>query len=163
MVNVTFRDLVRIPKYKRQIRNAMKATKQKKDTEDKNKFTLKSENNGVGITRKNLKKVSIRQTKQSERVKSQLTFKLYGKVGHQNIQMMINTGAELMVCTKPLAKKLGLIYRQDKIIELITVDGKKNKICGVVEKASIKIADAAVPMNIHIVDSKDETFLIEGD
>src|ERR1044071_10196819 len=77
--------------------------------------------------------------------------------------MMVDTGAELLVCTKPLAKKLGLNYQKDKVIELITVNGKKNKICGVAEEANIKIADANVSMNIHIADSKDETFLIGGD
>ena len=35
------------------------------------------------------------------------------------------------------------------------MDGKKNKTCGVAEEASIKIADASVPMNIHIADSED--------
>ena len=77
--------------------------------------------------------------------------------------MIIDTEAELIVCTKPLIKKLGLIYRQDKVIELITIDEKKNKTCGVAEEAPIKIANANVPMNIHIIDSKDETFLIEED
>jgi len=43
------------------------------------------------------------------------------------------------------------------------VNEKKNKTCRVVEKASIKIADATVPMNIHIADFKDEAFLIKGD
>ena len=125
--------------------------------------TSESEDDGAGVTRKNPKKVPIRQTKQPERVKSQPTFRLYGKVGCQNIQMMIDTGAELTICTKPLAKKLDLEYRKDKVIELITVDGKKNKTCGVAEEASIKIADASIPMNIHIADSKDEAFLIRGD
>src|ERR1043165_1497703 len=77
--------------------------------------------------------------------------------------MLIDTEAELTVCTKKLADKIGLTYRQDKVIKLITVDGKKNRIYGVVEEANIKIADAMVPMNIHVVDSKDKTFLIEGD
>ena len=43
------------------------------------------------------------------------------------------------------------------------MNGKKNKTCGVAEKAFIKIADASVPMNIYIADSKDEAFLIEED
>src|ERR1043165_5411210 len=139
MTNVTFGDLAEIPKYNRQIREAIKTARQKGNTDKK---TSGSEDDGAGVIKKNPKKVPIRQTKQSERVKSQPTFRLYRKVGCQNIQMMIATGAELTVCTKPLAKKLGLIYRQDKIIELITVDEKKNKTCGVAEEASIKIADA---------------------
>jgi hypothetical protein len=43
------------------------------------------------------------------------------------------------------------------------IDGKKNCTCGVAEEANIKIADVMVPMNIHIINSKDETFLIRGD
>ena len=43
------------------------------------------------------------------------------------------------------------------------MNGKKNKTCGVAEEAFIKIADASIPMNIHIADSKDEVFLIGGD
>ena len=62
-----------------------------------------------------------------------------------------------------MAKKLSLNYRQDKVIELITVDRKKNRICRVAKETPIKIADTAVPMNIYIVDSKDETFLIRED
>src|ERR1044072_1119162 len=77
--------------------------------------------------------------------------------------MIINTGAELTVCIKLLAKKLDLDYRKDKIIELIIINEKKNKTCKVAEKVLIKIADIMVSMNIHIADSKDEAFLIEGD
>ena len=43
------------------------------------------------------------------------------------------------------------------------MDGKKNKTCEIAEKASIKIADAIVLMNIYIADSKNEAFLIEED
>jgi len=77
--------------------------------------------------------------------------------------MLIDTGVELTVCIKKLAEKIDLTYRQDKVIELITIDGKKNYTCGIVEEANIKIVDVMVSMNIHIVDSKDETFLIGGD
>ena len=77
--------------------------------------------------------------------------------------MLIDTGAELTVCTKKLAEKIGLTYQQNKVIELITVDGKKNRTCGIAEEVNIKIADAMVLINIYIVDSKDETFLIGRD
>ena len=131
----------------------------KKNNQDEEENTSESEAEEL---KKPLKKTPIRKL-QPEQVKSQSTFRLYGKVGRQNIQMLIDTEAELTVCTKKLADKIGLTYRQDKVIELITVDGKKNRTCGVAEEANIKIADAMVPMNIYIVDSKDETFLIGGD
>jgi hypothetical protein len=157
MSNATFGDLAGVPKYRRQMQDAIRTAAKKNNQEEKN--TSESE---VEEPKKLLKKTPIRKL-QPERVKSQPTFRLYGKVGRQNIQMLIDTGAELTVCTKKLADKIGLTYRQDKVIELITVDGKKNRTCGVAEEANIKIADAIVPMNIYIVDSKDETFLIGGD
>src|ERR1044072_9532449 len=138
MANVKFGDLAGIPKYKRQIKDVIKAANHKGDTDEE---TSQSEDDGARVIRKNLKKVLIRQTKQSEKVHSQITFRLYGKVGCQNIQMMIDTEAELTVCTKLLAKKLGLNYQKDKVIELIIVDRKKNKTCGVVEEVSIEITD----------------------
>src|ERR1044071_9886296 len=109
--------------------------------------------------KKPLKKTPIRKL-QPERVQSQPTFRLYGKVGRQNIQMLIDIGAELTVYIKKLADKIGLTHRQDKVIELITVDGKKNRTCEVAEEANIKIIDVMEPMSIYIVDSKNETFLI---
>ena len=138
----------------------MKAIRHKGDTDEK---ISESEDNGVEITKKNLKKVSIRQTKQLKKVRNQSTFRLYGKVRYQNIQIIIDIGVELTVYIKLLAKKLGLDYQKDKVIELITVDGKKNKTCGIAKKASIKIANVIVLINIYIIDSKDEAFLIERD
>ena len=77
--------------------------------------------------------------------------------------MIIDTEVKLTVCTKPLAKKLGFNYWKDKVIELITVNGKKNKTYEVVKEVSIKIANAMVSMNIYIANLKDETFLIKED
>src|ERR1044072_4983749 len=158
MSNATFGDLARVPKYRRQMQEAIRVASKKNNQGEESETSEREEEE----PKKPLKKTSIRKL-QPERVKSQPTFRLYGKVGRQNIQMLIDTGAELTVCTKKLADKIGLTYRQDKVIELITVDGKKNRTCGVAEEANIKIADAMVPMNIHIVDSKDETFLIGRD
>ena len=60
MANVTFEDLAGIPKYNKQIREVMKAVKWKEDTD---RETSESEDNNVRVTRKNPKKVPIRQTK----------------------------------------------------------------------------------------------------
>ena len=60
MANVIFEDLAGIPKYNKQIREAMKAARRKEDTDEE---TSESENNGAGVIRKNLKKIFIRQTK----------------------------------------------------------------------------------------------------
>src|ERR1043165_6237484 len=140
MVNVTFGNLVGIPKYRKEMREMIKHVSKKSDIE--------SESKEEDIR----KKPKPKKVNQMERVHSQPTFRIYGKVKRQNLQMIMDIGAELTVCTKSLAKKLGINYIKGKIIDLITIDGKKNKTCGVVEKAMIKIADAAIPMNIHIAE-----------
>jgi len=43
---------------------------------------------------------------------------------------------------------------------MVTVDGQKSLTLGIVENAQLKIMDALVPINIHIVDSTKEEFLI---
>jgi hypothetical protein len=58
MANITFKDLTRILKYKRQISKPIKAAKNTKGNTDKE--TSESENNGMEVIRKNLKKVPIR-------------------------------------------------------------------------------------------------------
>lgn len=76
---------------------------------------------------------------------------------------MMNIRVKLIVYIKSLVKKLKLNFRKNKVIDLIIMNGKKNKICGMIEETIIKIADTSISMNIHIVDSKDKTFLIDRD
>ncbi len=43
---------------------------------------------------------------------------------------------------------------------MVTVNGQKSLTLGIVENAQLKIIDALVPINIHIVDSTKEELLI---
>ncbi len=43
---------------------------------------------------------------------------------------------------------------------MVTVNGQKNLILGIVENAQLKIIDILVPINIHIIDSIKEELLI---
>ncbi len=45
---------------------------------------------------------------------------------------------------------------------MVTVNGQKSLTLGIVENAQLKIMDALVPINIHIVDSTKEELLIES-
>src|ERR1043165_8850126 len=109
MANVTFKDLAGILKYHKQMKEVIQHAS-KENPSDKEGYISDSEDDDAEVLRKEPKKVSVRQIKQSERVQSRPTFKLYGKVGRQNIQMLIDTEVELTICTKGLTKKLGLNY-----------------------------------------------------
>ena len=43
---------------------------------------------------------------------------------------------------------------------MVTVNGQKSPTLGIVENAQLKIIDALVPINIHIVDLTKEELLI---
>jgi len=68
---------------------------------------------------------------------------------------------QILVCTKPLAIKLGLKWtKPTEITNMIIVNGQKSLTLEIVENAQLKIMDALVLINIHIVDSTKEEFLI---
>ena len=82
-------------------------------------------------------------------------------MGRNSIQASWDTGTQISVCTKLLAIKLGLKWA--KLIEatnMVTVNGQKSPTLGIVENAQLKIMDALVPINIHIIDSTKEELLI---
>src|SRR6266508_1672012 len=70
-------------------------------------------------------------------------------------------GAQISVCTKPLAIKLGLKWTKlEKELNMVTIDEKKSPSIGIVENAGLKIMDVRVPINIHIVNSTKEKLLL---
>src|SRR6266498_598147 len=69
--------------------------------------------------------------------------------------------AQISVCTKLLAIKLGLKWtKPTETTNMVTVNGQKSPTLEIVENAQLKIMDALVPINIHIVDSTKEELLI---
>ena len=70
-------------------------------------------------------------------------------------------GTQISVCTKSLAIKLGLKWtKPTKATNMVTVNDQKSLTLGIVENAQLKIMDALVPINIHIIDSTKEELLI---
>ena len=70
---------------------------------------------------------------------------------------------QISVCTKLLAIKLGLKWTKlTETTNMVTIDGQKSLTLGIVENVQLKIMDALVPINIHIVDSIKEELLIRS-
>ncbi len=43
---------------------------------------------------------------------------------------------------------------------MVTINGQKNLAVGIMKNANLRISDAQVPINIHIIDSNKEELLI---
>ena len=83
------------------------------------------------------------------------------RLKRNSIQVSWDTDAQILVCTKPLVTKLGLKWTKPvEVTNMVTVDGQKSPTLGIVENAQLKIMNALVPINIHIIDSTKEELLI---
>ena len=88
-------------------------------------------------------------------------YRSYVKLERHSLQAQWDTGAQISVCTKSLATKLGLKWAKlEKELNMVTIDGKKSPSIGIVENAGLKILDVKVPINIHIVDSIKKELLL---
>ncbi len=132
LTNMFFRDLIKIGSYQELMQQYL-----------------------VAVERKKQKNVKATQ------VEEKPVYRSYVKLKRNSIQTLWDTGVQISVCTKPLAVKLGLKWT--KLIEttnMVTVNGQKSPTLGIVENAQLKIMDALVPINIHIVDSTKKKLLI---
>ncbi len=53
--------------------------------------------------------------------------RIYGKIGRTKCQLVIDTGAEVSVCTKPMADLLKLKPKPDKTMTVVAIDSIKQK------------------------------------
>ena len=56
-----------------------------------------------------------------------LAARIYGKIGWTECQLVVDIGAEVSVCTKPMANLLKLKPKPDKTMTVVTIDGIKQK------------------------------------
>src|SRR6266542_1021450 len=132
--NMFFEDLMEVGSYRESIQQYLAAVKRKKQ--------------------RNVK---------AAQVEEKPVYRSYVKLGRNSIQASWDTKAQISVCTKLLATKLGLKWiKPTEVTNMITVDGQKRLTLGIVENAQLKIIDALVPINIHIIDSTKEELLIES-
>ena len=94
-------------------------------------------------------------------VEKKPVYRSYVRLGRNSIQASWDTGAQISVCTKPLAIKLGLKWiKLTEATNMVTVNGQKSPTLGIIENAQLKIIDVLIPINIHVVDSTKEELLI---
>ncbi len=78
-------------------------------------------------------------------VEEKPVYRFYVRLERNSIQASWDTDAQISVCTKSLAIKLGLKWiKLTKTTNMVTVNSQKSLTLGIVENAQLKIMDALV-------------------
>ena len=75
----------------------------------------------------------------------------------------MDTGACILVITKPLAVVLGLKWKLSTRNDVIAVDEKSQAAVGVIEDIPIVIADAQTHIPLQVINSTSKTLLLGTD
>ncbi len=74
-----------------------------------------------------------------------------------------NTGANVLIVTLPVVKKLRLTMRMPDGSKIIAVDQIKKNIIGIVRDAPLSIQDARVPVSLLVIDAPEDNLLLGMD
>src|SRR6266498_4271747 len=89
--------------------------------------------------------------------------RIYGKIGRTECQIVIDTGAEVSVCTKPMADLLKLKPKPDKTMTVVAIDGIKQKSLRSAGLVTVKVMDQPTQVEMQIVQSKDQVVILAID
>ncbi len=89
--------------------------------------------------------------------------RIYGKIGQTECQLVIDTGAEVSVCTKPMANLLKLKPKPDKTMTVVAIDGIKQKSLGSAGLVTVKVIDQPIQVEMQIIQSKDQVVILAMD
>jgi len=67
--------------------------------------------------------------------------RIYGKIGRTECQLVIDTEAEVSVCTKPMADLLKLKSKPDKTMSVVAIDRIKQKSLESIRLVTVKVMD----------------------
>src|SRR6266498_3251541 len=137
--NTTFGDLVQIPKYKEQIRDMLDHDELREVVDN---IKDKKDNRRVNFVTKHP------------------AARIYGKIGRTECQLVIDTGAEVSVYTKPMADLLKLKLKPDKTMTVIAIDGIKQKSLRSAGLVTVKVLDQPTQVEMQIVQSKDQVIIL---
>ncbi len=67
--------------------------------------------------------------------------RIYEKIGWIECQLVVDTGAEVSVCTKPMVDLLKLKLKSDKTMTVVAIDGIKQKSLRSAGLVTVKVID----------------------
>ncbi len=77
--------------------------------------------------------------------------RIYGKIGWTECQLVVDTEAEVSVCTKLIADLLNLKLKPDKTMTVVAIDGIKQKSLRSAGLVIVKIMDQPTQVKMQIV------------
>src|SRR6266511_831414 len=92
-----------------------------------------------------------------------LAARIYGKIGRTECQLVVDTGAEVLVCTKPMANLLKLKPKPDKTMTVVTIDGIKQKSLRSAGLVTVKVIDQPTQVKMQVVQLKDQVVILAID
>ena len=67
--------------------------------------------------------------------------RIYKKIGQMECQLVVDTGVEISVCTKPMTDLLKLKSKPDKTMTVVAIDRIKQKSLGNAGLVTVKVMD----------------------
>src|SRR6266540_3439287 len=89
--------------------------------------------------------------------------RIYGKIGRTECQLVVDTGAEVSVYTKPMADLLKLKLKPDKTMIVMAIDGIKQKSLESAGLVTVKVMDQPTQVEMQIVQLKDQVVILTID
>ena len=86
--------------------------------------------------------------------------RIYGKIGRTECQLVIDTEAEVSVCTKPMADLLKLKLKPDKTMTVVAIDSVKQKSLRNAGLVTVKVMDQPTQVKMQVVQSKDQVVIL---
>ncbi len=86
--------------------------------------------------------------------------RIYRKISQTECQLVVDTGAEVSVCTKPMADLLKLKLKLDKTMTVVAIDGIKQKSLGSASLVTVKVIDQPTQIEMQVVQSKDQVVIL---
>ncbi len=77
--------------------------------------------------------------------------RIYGKIGRIECQLVVDTGAKVLVCTKPMADLLKLKLKPDKTMTVMTIDSIKQKSLRSAGLVTVKVIDQPTQVKMQVV------------
>ncbi|CAG8650277.1 5438_t:CDS:1, partial [Paraglomus occultum] len=95
--------------------------------------------------------------------KKTIAMRCYIRIKENSVIAILDSGAAVSIITAKLIRKLELhIQRPSKTI-VFTANRNHTKALGIIPDIKIKIQDIIIPINLQVIESMDETLLLEMD
>jgi hypothetical protein len=125
----------------------------------------------VPAQKRNLAKVMRRKTNPTTEVnhieetrnRKTTAMRCHIRIKGNPVVAILDSGAAVSIITAKLMKKLGLQIEGPSKTIVVTANGTRDKALGIIRDVKITVNDIIIPVNLQVIDSRDETLLLRTD